>query len=115
MARRAARRQPFITLMRNARRGEGLGSRLAVTTPSLLSRWVQINARRRIAADASFELLSADADLCAHEGLKASHMLFALSARGPWLGRLECHRRRRHRSAASALWLFRRGFGFDDL
>jgi cellulose synthase/poly-beta-1,6-N-acetylglucosamine synthase-like glycosyltransferase len=70
----------LLTLMRNARRGKGLGSRLAITTPSLLSRWVQMSARRRIAADASFGLLSADTALCAHDGLSRSQRLFGLSA-----------------------------------
>ncbi len=76
----APRGNSIVTLTRNARRGEGLGSRLAITTPTLLSRWVQMRVRRRIAAEASFELLSADADLCAHGGLNASQKLSVLSA-----------------------------------
>jgi hypothetical protein len=75
----APRGNSLITVLRSAREGQ-LRSRLAITTPALLSQWIRDSAHLRLAAQASFELLSADADLSAHGGFNAFHWVFALSA-----------------------------------
>jgi len=72
----APRGDSLLTLLRTTRQ-DRLRSRLAVTTPSLLSRWMRDSAQRRLAADASFKLLSTDADLCAHSGASLLQKLAA--------------------------------------
>ncbi len=64
----APRGKGLVTLLRTVRRGGAQRSRLAITTPAHLSRCVREGARRRMAADASFGLLSTDAELSAHSG-----------------------------------------------
>jgi hypothetical protein len=64
----APRGKSLATLLRAVRRGGVQRSRLAITTPAHLSLCVRESAHRRIAADASFGLLSADAELSAHSG-----------------------------------------------
>ncbi len=65
----AAPRGPqLVALFRGAKRGDGPRSRLTITTPAHLSRCVRDKARRKIAADASFDLLSFDRELCAQSG-----------------------------------------------
>ncbi len=78
----APRGNTLVVLLEQARRGEGLRSRLAITTPSQLSLWVRHAARRKIAADASLALLSADAGLSAHGGSNPFQRSFV------WVGAL---------------------------
>ncbi len=64
----APRGKSILTLLRLSCDANAL-PRLAITTPSNLSQWIRESAHRRIAADASFELLSSNANLSAHDGL----------------------------------------------
>lgn len=71
----APRDKGLTTLLGNMKRG-GQKTRLAITTPSHLSRSLREAARRKIAAEASFSLLSADADLSAQSGLNLKQQFF---------------------------------------
>lgn len=78
----APRGDGLKALLRAVRRDGIQRSHLAITTPSHLSRCVREAAHRRIAAAASYNLLSADADLSAQGGANLFQQSFA------WIGAL---------------------------
>jgi cellulose synthase/poly-beta-1,6-N-acetylglucosamine synthase-like glycosyltransferase len=78
----APRGEGLVALLRAVRRDGIQRAHLAITTPSHLSRCVREAAHRRIAADASYDLLSTNADLCAQGGLNLFQQAFA------WIGAL---------------------------
>ncbi|WP_051116009.1 glycosyltransferase [Methyloferula stellata] len=73
----APRGDGLKALLRAVQRDGIQSSHLAITTPSHLSRCVREAARRRIGAEASYALLSADADLSAHRGSNLFQKVFA--------------------------------------